>query len=171
MSSFLNFEIIYFSIIYYDRSTELIQNVAYDYDDFQHVNFIFSQNFISQSWGLFNDETDLRIRYKKMMGHLQDDPKPTISHVKFSDFILIRKKEWKCVMNVHPKPYHLLAFEFIDLSVSEKNKYWHQVRAFKFWNFHGPIHERSWHWMMSILCEGKLCIGPCTNCAHILWHV
>jgi hypothetical protein len=28
-------------------SSEIIQNVAYDnYDDFQHVNFIFSQNFI-----------------------------------------------------------------------------------------------------------------------------
>jgi hypothetical protein len=27
---------------------EIIQNVAYDnYDDFQHVNFIFLQNFIS----------------------------------------------------------------------------------------------------------------------------
>jgi hypothetical protein len=29
-------------------SNEIIQNVAYDnYDDFQHVNFIFLQNFIS----------------------------------------------------------------------------------------------------------------------------
>jgi len=29
-------------------SSEIIQNVAYDnYDDFQRVNFIFSQNFIS----------------------------------------------------------------------------------------------------------------------------
>jgi len=28
-------------------SSEIIQNVAYDnYDDFQHVNFVFSQNFI-----------------------------------------------------------------------------------------------------------------------------
>jgi hypothetical protein len=45
-------------------SSEIIQNVAYDnYDDFQHVNFIFSQNFISVSWGLFNDEIDLRVRY------------------------------------------------------------------------------------------------------------
>jgi hypothetical protein len=33
-------------------SSEIIQYVAYDnYDDFQHVNFIFSQNFIS----LFED--------------------------------------------------------------------------------------------------------------------
>jgi len=29
-------------------SSEIIQSVAYDnYDNFQHVNFIFSQNFIS----------------------------------------------------------------------------------------------------------------------------
>ncbi len=29
-------------------NTEFIQNVAYDnYDDFQHENFTFSQNFIS----------------------------------------------------------------------------------------------------------------------------
>jgi hypothetical protein len=44
-------------------STEIIQNVAYDnYDDFQHVNFIFSQNFISPFWGLFNDKTNLMVR-------------------------------------------------------------------------------------------------------------
>jgi hypothetical protein len=51
---------------YCDTSSEIIQNVAYDdYDDFQHVNFIFSQNFISLFffWGLFHDETDLRVRY------------------------------------------------------------------------------------------------------------
>jgi hypothetical protein len=46
-------------------SSEIIQSdVAYDnYDDFQHVNLIFSQNFISRFWGVFNDETDLRVRY------------------------------------------------------------------------------------------------------------
>jgi hypothetical protein len=45
-------------------SNEIIHSIAYDnYDDFQHLNFIFSQNFISQFWGLFNDETDLRERY------------------------------------------------------------------------------------------------------------
>ncbi len=45
-------------------SSEIIHIVAYDnYDDFQHVNFIFLQNFISSFWGLFNDETYLRIRY------------------------------------------------------------------------------------------------------------
>jgi len=44
-------------------SSEIIQSVAYDnYDDFEHVNFIFSQIFISLFWGLFNDETDLRVR-------------------------------------------------------------------------------------------------------------
>jgi len=46
---------------YCDMSSEIIQNVAYDnYDDFQHDNFIFSQNFISLFWGLFNDETTQR---------------------------------------------------------------------------------------------------------------
>jgi hypothetical protein len=45
-------------------SSEIIQNVAYDnYDDFQHVNFIISQIFISLFWGLFIDEIDLRVRY------------------------------------------------------------------------------------------------------------
>jgi hypothetical protein len=44
--------------------SEIIQGVAYDnnFDDFQHVKFIFSQNFVSLFWGLFNDETDLRVR-------------------------------------------------------------------------------------------------------------
>jgi hypothetical protein len=43
-------------------SSEIIQNVAYDnYDDFHPVNFIFSQNFISLFWGLFNEKIDLRI--------------------------------------------------------------------------------------------------------------
>jgi hypothetical protein len=41
-------------------SNEIIQSVAYD--DFQHVNFIFSQIFISLFWGLFNDETNFRVR-------------------------------------------------------------------------------------------------------------
>jgi len=40
-------------------SSEIIQNIAYDnYDDFQHANFIFSL-----FWGLFNDKTNLRVRY------------------------------------------------------------------------------------------------------------
>jgi hypothetical protein len=44
-------------------SNEIIQSVAYDnYDDFQHINVLFSQNFISLFLGLFNDETDLRVR-------------------------------------------------------------------------------------------------------------
>ncbi len=51
MNSFLNSEnyiILYHLLEYCDMSSEIIQNVAYDnYDDFQHVNFIFSQNFIS----------------------------------------------------------------------------------------------------------------------------
>jgi hypothetical protein len=45
-------------------SNEIIQSVAYDnYDDFQHVNFVFSQIFISLFWWLFNDEIDLMVRY------------------------------------------------------------------------------------------------------------
>jgi hypothetical protein len=37
---------------------EIIQSVAYE-----HINVIFSQNFISLFLGLFNVETDLRVRY------------------------------------------------------------------------------------------------------------
>jgi hypothetical protein len=49
-------------------SSEIIQYVAYDnYDGFQHVNFIFSQIFISLFWGLFNDEIVLRLRYLKFV--------------------------------------------------------------------------------------------------------
>jgi hypothetical protein len=33
-----------------------------NYDDFQQFNFVFSQNFISLFSGLFDDETDLRVR-------------------------------------------------------------------------------------------------------------
>jgi len=49
-------------------NSEIIQNVAYDnnYDDFQHDNFIFSQKFISLFWGLFNDETELSLRYNML---------------------------------------------------------------------------------------------------------
>jgi hypothetical protein len=44
-------------------SSEIIHNVAYDnYDDFQCVNSIFSQNFISLFWGLFNEKTNLMVR-------------------------------------------------------------------------------------------------------------
>jgi hypothetical protein len=46
-------------------SGEIIQSVAYDnYDDLQHVNFLFSLNFISLFWGLLIiDEIDLMGRY------------------------------------------------------------------------------------------------------------
>jgi hypothetical protein len=45
-------------------NSEIVQNVAYDnYDDFQHDNFIFSQNIISLFWGLFNNKTNLKVRY------------------------------------------------------------------------------------------------------------
>ncbi len=40
-------------------NSETTQNVTYDnYDDFQHVNFIFSQNFILVFSGLFSNKTD-----------------------------------------------------------------------------------------------------------------
>jgi len=53
-------------------SGEIIQSVAYDnYDDFQHVNFLFSLNFISLFWGLFNDEIDLNVRYIIMLRVIQ----------------------------------------------------------------------------------------------------
>jgi hypothetical protein len=49
-------------------SNEIIQSVAYDnYDDFQHVNLIFSQIFILLFWGLFNNETNLKVRYPPKM--------------------------------------------------------------------------------------------------------
>jgi hypothetical protein len=34
-----------------------------NYDDFQHVNSIFSQIFISLFWAIFNDGTNLRARF------------------------------------------------------------------------------------------------------------
>jgi hypothetical protein len=44
-------------------SSKIIQILAYaNYDDFQHVNFLFSQNFIPLFLGLFNDETDLTVK-------------------------------------------------------------------------------------------------------------
>jgi hypothetical protein len=48
--NYIQFSIIYYNIV---MSSEIIQSVAYDnYDDFQLVNFIFSQNFISRFWEL-----------------------------------------------------------------------------------------------------------------------
>jgi len=42
-------------------SSEIIQSHD-NYNDFQYVILIFSQNFISLFWGLFNDETNFRVR-------------------------------------------------------------------------------------------------------------
>jgi len=44
-----------------------MQNLKNNYYDFEHVNFRFSQNFISLFCGLFNDETDLRVRVSKLV--------------------------------------------------------------------------------------------------------
>jgi hypothetical protein len=68
MNFFLKFwnyiHIFHHLLLYCDMSNEIIQSVAYDnYDDFQHVHFIFSKKIISLFWRLFNDETDLRVRY------------------------------------------------------------------------------------------------------------
>jgi hypothetical protein len=65
MKLFLKFEIIIISIIYYYIVIWIMRlfSIAYDkYDDFQHVNFIFSQNFSSLLWRLFNDKINLRVR-------------------------------------------------------------------------------------------------------------
>ncbi len=51
-------------------SGEIIQSVAYDNYD-QHVNFLFSLNFISLFWGLFNDESNLNVRYIIMLRVIQ----------------------------------------------------------------------------------------------------
>jgi hypothetical protein len=78
MNLFLGFEYIYFFhhlLEYCDMSSEIIQNVAYDnYDGFQHVNFVFSQYFISLFWGLFNNETDLKVRYSQRMPYHEGTP-------------------------------------------------------------------------------------------------
>jgi hypothetical protein len=52
-------------MIYYDIEVnrEIILTMSYDnYDDFQHVNFVFTQKFVSLSLGLFNDKTIVRVR-------------------------------------------------------------------------------------------------------------
>jgi hypothetical protein len=53
-------------LLYY--CNEIIHNVDYDnFDNFQHVNFIFSQNLISLFWGLFSDETELRVKVSDLV--------------------------------------------------------------------------------------------------------
>jgi hypothetical protein len=47
----------------------IIHIVAYDnYDDFQHVNFIFSQKSTPLFWVLFNDETNIRVKVLLNLG-------------------------------------------------------------------------------------------------------
>jgi hypothetical protein len=44
----LNYIFLHHLLYYCDISSEIIQNVDYgNFDNFQHINFIFSQNFIS----------------------------------------------------------------------------------------------------------------------------
>jgi hypothetical protein len=53
---------IYYDIVFWVMKLfRVLKN--HNYDDFQHVNFMFSQKFISLFWELFVDETDLRVRY------------------------------------------------------------------------------------------------------------
>jgi hypothetical protein len=59
-----NYWIFHDLLWYCHMHTQISPSVANDnYDDFQHVNFIFSHKIISVFWGLFNDKTNLRIRY------------------------------------------------------------------------------------------------------------
>jgi hypothetical protein len=45
---------------YCHTSSEIMQCLdCNNYDDFQHINFILSQKFVSLFWGLFNHKTDL----------------------------------------------------------------------------------------------------------------
>jgi hypothetical protein len=54
------FQIFFKKLIIFLKFENIAFSMSY-YDDFQHVNFIFSQKFISLFWGLFNEETDLRV--------------------------------------------------------------------------------------------------------------
>jgi hypothetical protein len=51
-------------------SNEIIQIVACDdYEGFQHLNILFSERKIILTFkGLFNDETDLMVRYSLRLG-------------------------------------------------------------------------------------------------------
>jgi hypothetical protein len=76
-------------------SSEIIQNVAYDnYDNFQHVNVIFSQYFISLFRGLFNDETD-----SPKFSQLWCIFFTKILHVGFTGFLFFGRQ----VVKIHPK--------------------------------------------------------------------
>jgi hypothetical protein len=84
-------------------NSEIIESVNYDnYDDLQQVNFIFSQNFISLFWGLFNDKTDLRVRYIYIWFKLADN-----LHHPFKDLLAVpfRVEAMWCRDNVmmHPE--------------------------------------------------------------------
>jgi len=101
MNSVFNLKIIIIFIIfsYCDMNSEIIQNVVYDnYNDFQHVNFISSQNFISLFWGLFNDETDLRVRCKFFLNIgiliVVDRHCPSATCVCFNQFQALSTQQW-----------------------------------------------------------------------------
>jgi hypothetical protein len=68
-------------------SSESIQSVAYDYDDFQHVNFIFSQIFISLFWGWQNWPKGKKVVMPKQQPFLP----PGISIALFPNQITIRE--------------------------------------------------------------------------------
>jgi hypothetical protein len=102
-------------------SSEIIQSVVYDnYNDFQHVNLIFSQNFISLFWGLFNDETDFQFTILRPFGTREsirrDGVELTIFHieVKLAKFgyksHMIRVKKFK-----HPSMFSILTEPIIEM--------------------------------------------------------
>jgi hypothetical protein len=51
-------------ILSYER--ENFQSDNHSYNDFQHLNFIFSWKIASLFWSLFNDEIDFGIRYMQL---------------------------------------------------------------------------------------------------------
>jgi hypothetical protein len=98
---FIKFEIIYFFIVYYNIviwASGINQSVVCDnYNDFQHVNFIFSQNFISGARvnPKPHDCTAPVGRSVQKMGHVSSS------------------SSWNCV-NQHwttVKPFRLLTFD------------------------------------------------------------
>jgi hypothetical protein len=52
-------------------------HTSHNYDNFQHVKFIFSQRNVSLFWGLFNDEFDFRVRDSmcdELFGYITKQP-------------------------------------------------------------------------------------------------
>jgi hypothetical protein len=67
--------------------SEIIENVPYDnYDDFQLVNFIFSQKVVSLIWRSFNGETNLTLGKAHQISHCLCQWKgPSLREFSFKD--------------------------------------------------------------------------------------